>query len=154
METTGWGVNCHSKCHAGLVRMCFVIATCKIVFCLPRSLEWFCLERGTMWIFGKYLCIEWRQTWPCIIEDLKRKNKFYKKFGKIKVVVYYDHQTGAPHAVWWSKSFIFALKQVFLYFSVTNEKKKEKRKEQKHNSFKFLRCLVIMSVYKLNICII
>ena len=36
---------------------------------------------------------------------------------------------GAPHAVRWSKSFVFGFKQVFSYFSVTKGKKKEQRKE-------------------------
>ena len=43
------------------------------------------------------------------------------------IVVHFDQQTGAPHAICWS--FVSALKQVFLSFSITNGKKKEKRKE-------------------------
>ena len=43
-------------------------------------------------------------------------------------VEYSDQQTGAPHTVCCSKSFVFTFKQVFSYFSITNGKKKEKRK--------------------------
>ena len=34
-------------------------------------------------------------------------------------VVYFDQRTGTLHPVRWSKSFVFAWKQVFSYFSVT-----------------------------------
>ena len=37
---------------------------------------------------------------------------------------------GAPHAVRWSKSFVFAFKQVFSYFSVTNRKKKKRQESR------------------------
>ena len=49
-------------------------------------------------------------------------------------VVYFDQQMSAPHAARWSKSFVFALKQDFSYFSVTNGKKKQKKRKavQKH----------------------
>ena len=49
-----------------------------------------------------------------------------RSLGLTYLVVYFDKQTGAQHAVHWSKSFVFALKQVFSYFSVTNRKKKGK----------------------------
>ena len=39
------------------------------------------------------------------------------------IVVYFDQQTGALHAIGWSKSFFSALKQVFLSFSITNSGK-------------------------------
>ena len=42
--------------------------------------------------------------------------------------MYIDQRRGAPHVVCWLKSFVSALKQVFLYFSITH-RKKEKRKE-------------------------
>ena len=41
----------------------------------------------------------------------------------------FDQPTGVPHAVRWLKSFVSTSKQVFLYFSVINGKKEEKRKE-------------------------
>ena len=41
-------------------------------------------------------------------------------------VVYFHQQMVAPHTVHWLKSFVFVLKQVFSYFSVTNGKKKGK----------------------------
>ena len=62
----------------------------------------------------------------------------FVKMGKtvtgVWTVVYLNQRTGAPHAVWWSKSFVFALKQSFLYFSITNGKKKGKQHKntQKH----------------------
>ena len=43
-------------------------------------------------------------------------------------VVYFDHPTGAPQAVCWSKSFVSTLKQVFSSFSITNRKKERKKK--------------------------
>ena len=52
-------------------------------------------------------------------------------------VVYFDQETGAPHAIRWSKSFVFALKQAFSYFSVTNRKKKQKRKESRTKTCNF-----------------
>ena len=57
-----------------------------------------------------------------------------KSCNWIVFFVYFDLQMGAPHAVCWSKSFVFAFKQVFLYFSVTNGKKKGKphKSKQKH----------------------
>ena len=48
--------------------------------------------------------------------------------------MYFDQPTGAPHAVLWSKSFVFALKQVFSYFSVTNRKKERKKKGNPHKN--------------------
>ena len=54
---------------------------------------------------------------------------------------------GAPHAVHWSKSFVFVLKQVFSYFSVTNGNK-ERKAVQKHaikGSLPF-RCYSLMLV--------
>ena len=42
------------------------------------------------------------------------------------IVVYFDQQMGAPHAVYWSKSFVSALKLVFSSFSVTNEKRNKR----------------------------
>ena len=47
------------------------------------------------------------------------------------VADYFDQQSGALHTVGWSKSFDFALKQVFSYFSVTKGKK-ERKAAQKH----------------------
>ena len=44
-------------------------------------------------------------------------------------VVYFNHRMGAPHAVLGLKSFIFALKPVFSYFSVTNRKKKKNQRK-------------------------
>ena len=43
--------------------------------------------------------------------------------------VYFDQQTGAPHVILWSKSFVSALKQAFPSLFITNGKKKEKRQE-------------------------
>ena len=53
---------------------------------------------------------------------------------KASPVVYFDQQTGVLHIVCWLKSFYLALKQVFPSFSVTNRKKKEKRKESAINN--------------------
>ena len=39
--------------------------------------------------------------------------------------MYFDQHMGAPHAVHWSKSFVFAFKQVFL--SLSEEKEIEKK---------------------------
>ena len=43
-------------------------------------------------------------------------------------VVFFDQQMGAPHAI--LKSFISGLKQVFLYFSITNRKKEKKERKE------------------------
>ena len=50
-------------------------------------------------------------------------------------VVYFDQQTGAPHAVPWSKSFVSARKQIFSSFSVSNGKKKGKRENNTKKTF-------------------
>ena len=44
-------------------------------------------------------------------------------------VVHFDQQTGAPHAVCWSKSFVLALKQVFPFFLTQTGKKEGKHKK-------------------------
>ena len=73
-------------------------------------------------------------------------------------VVYFDQQMGAPHAVCWSKSIFSALKQVFSSFSITNGKKKGKRKETQNNTknmwkggIQALRCYAWMNKYKLKV---
>ena len=49
-----------------------------------------------------------------------------------RFVVYLDQQTGALHAIYWSKSFVSAPKQIFcLFLSLTEKRKKKDRKVQK-----------------------
>ena len=49
-----------------------------------------------------------------------------------RCVVYFDQLTGALHTVCWLKLFVFALKQIFSYFSITNGKR-ERKAAQKHD---------------------
>ena len=61
-------------------------------------------------------------------------------------VVYFDQRTGAPHAVHWLKSFVSALKKVFLPFSVTNRRKRKKGKPK--NKVKIRQIEAKMFIYK------
>ena len=47
-------------------------------------------------------------------------------------IVYFDQQMGALHAVYWSKSYVSALKHLF---SSQTEKRKKKGKRQKINNY-------------------
>ena len=48
------------------------------------------------------------------------------------IVVHFDQQTGAPHAICWS--FVSALKQVFLSFPSLTEKERKKKRNHKFNT--------------------
>ena len=75
-------------------------------------------------------------------KTVSRLNKYFFACSRVRLpvnyvdlrlldVVYFDQLMGAPHALHWLKSFVFALKQVFSYFSVPNGKK-ERAAVQKH----------------------
>ena len=51
-----------------------------------------------------------------IIWGFSPNDHISKQGNPIYYVVYFDQQMGALHAVCWLKSFVSALKQVFLYF--------------------------------------
>ena len=65
-------------------------------------------------------------------ENMSTKQQKKERINMI--VVYFDKQTGAPHAVHWSKSFVFVLMQVFSYFSFTNGKIRTKKKGKHKNN--------------------
>ena len=51
-------------------------------------------------------------------------------------VVYFYLGTSAPHTVCWSKYYVSALKQVFLYFPSLTERKRKKKGKHKNNTEK------------------
>ena len=59
-------------------------------------------------------------------------NNLIAIINKMKNVVYFDQQTGAPHAIHWSKSIFLMLKQLFPSLTEQKKKKKEKKVTQKH----------------------
>ena len=80
---------------------------------------------GHNWTFFALSCFEWTQ-WV----DPKR----IVSSSAISIsmpVVYFDQQTGAPHAVRWSKSFVSTWKQVISSSSATNRKKRKKKESVK-----------------------
>ena len=103
----------------------FVITITDIVHCL------FMGSRGTN------LKLTW-SYWHSYTRSNTKNCEFTFTFFNFKsfagtFVVYFDQQKGAPQAIRWSKSFVFAFKQFFLMFPPIMEKKEKERKAaQKH----------------------
>ena len=117
--------SCIDYCNLNRLKLkdCFKINQFKnAIFKLKKNLNF--RNYPDLSVRRRLVSLGLQKSWSSTRGESEYERRERERERERESVVYFYQQTGAPHAVCWLKSFVFELKQVFSYFSVTNGKKR------------------------------